>query len=137
MGLLGKAEDVLVTSTAALVAAEKLVVVEVTMVVVVVAVVLVVVVDSPDGIRQPKKHVRMSMVELGHVPPQLSGSVTVRVRVETPFPHVTEHADHDDQALSWQLAGQHVPPHASVSLSEPRHEPPQLADAVTVRVRDR
>ncbi len=90
---------------------------------------------------RPAKHacsmqVRMSVVALGQIPPQVSATVTLRVRVAMPDPHVVEQGDHEDQVENWQLAGQHVAPHASVSLSAP-HEPPHEADEVVVRVRVR
>lgn len=77
-------------------------------------------------------------VSTSHVPPHNSAVTTLRVRVRVPSPHVTEQPDHADQELSWQLAAQHAPPHASVSDKlAGQAAPPQFATAATDRLRDR
>jgi len=45
-------------------------------------------------------------------PPLAAGRVTVRVCLDTPPPHVTEHADHADQPETKQSTGHNCVLHA-------------------------
>jgi hypothetical protein len=89
--------------------------------------------------QQPLLAVHGSLsISTSHVPPHVSAVCLVRVRERKPLPHVTEHTDHEDQALSTQLLAQHEPPHASDSDNWLGHAvPPHAATTAIARLRER
>jgi hypothetical protein len=87
-----------------------------------------------EHVHTPKLHACVSL-SASHAAPLLAGATTtLRVRRESPGPHICEQAPHVVHALSWQSIGHAAGAHASLSLSGGHEAPLHCASVVTVRV---
>jgi hypothetical protein len=87
-----------------------------------------------EHVQTPRLHDVVSLSASHAVPPLAGGTTTLRVRRDSPGPHICEHAPHEVHALSWQLTGHAAGEHASLSESGGHEAPLHCASVVTVRV---